>query len=195
VAAALESSLERAYQLSLAALDSGPPTPGWPPDPNPGGPAPGLPQGLSGVPQGPRDAAPRLAVSGPQTVWAPPLPSAARAAPNPSPNPVAVPPPAGLAAAGPDPADLSNHADQSGAARPPRDLTADPWPDPPAAPPGARIDAQIDAAPPPSPVQNTFNVSVSIAQGEGLGADEREGLEEALVEILRQAARRHGLEG
>lgn len=43
-------------------------------------------------------------------------------------------------------------------------------------------------------VSNTFNVNVSMSADDGLKADDRQTLEDALVDILRTAARRHGLD-
>jgi len=43
-------------------------------------------------------------------------------------------------------------------------------------------------------VNNTFNVNVSMAGDNGLTLNHREALEDALVDILRTAARRQGLE-
>jgi hypothetical protein len=43
-------------------------------------------------------------------------------------------------------------------------------------------------------VNNTFNVNVSMSNDQGLTAEQREALKDALMDILHSAARRHGLE-
>jgi hypothetical protein len=45
---------------------------------------------------------------------------------------------------------------------------------------------------PPAAVSNTFNVNVAL--GTGIGPAEREALQDALVDLLRDAARRQGLD-
>ncbi|WP_143097091.1 hypothetical protein [Myxococcus fulvus] len=45
-----------------------------------------------------------------------------------------------------------------------------------------------------SPVQNTFNVSVQVGADNAATGVDRRTLEDALVDILRESARRHGLE-
>ncbi|MCP3060350.1 hypothetical protein LXT21_16335 [Myxococcus sp. K38C18041901] len=45
-----------------------------------------------------------------------------------------------------------------------------------------------------SPVQNTFNVSVQVGADNTAAGMDRRTLEDALVDILRESARRHGLE-
>jgi hypothetical protein len=63
-----------------------------------------------------------------------------------------------------------------------------------ASPPERSMSAQGAAAPPGEAVRNTFNVNVHLdPSGASPGVDRR-ALEEALVDILRDTARRHGLE-
>lgn len=63
-----------------------------------------------------------------------------------------------------------------------------------ALPPERSTRAQSAAAPPGEAVRNTFNVNVHLdPSGPPSGVDRRT-LEEALVDILRDTARRHGLE-
>ncbi|MCE9671253.1 hypothetical protein LY474_25930 [Myxococcus stipitatus] len=49
-------------------------------------------------------------------------------------------------------------------------------------------------APPSSAVRNTFNVNVHLDPATAPGGMDRRTLEDALVDILRETARRHGLE-
>jgi hypothetical protein len=51
-----------------------------------------------------------------------------------------------------------------------------------------------DEAPPATRVSNNFQVNVSMSGTNSTGTDQHEAIEEALVDILRLAARRHGLE-
>ncbi|QSQ23229.1 hypothetical protein JY651_50540 [Pyxidicoccus parkwayensis] len=50
------------------------------------------------------------------------------------------------------------------------------------------------ATPPGEAVRNTFNVNVHLEPSGASSGVDRRALEEALVEILRDTARRHGLE-
>lgn len=57
--------------------------------------------------------------------------------------------------------------------------------------------ARASGAPSASPAteaRNTFNVNVHLDSGAGNTGTRREELEETLVDILRETARRHGLE-
>lgn len=47
---------------------------------------------------------------------------------------------------------------------------------------------------PSSQVKNTFNVNVSLAGGERYGPAELEQMRDALMQVLGEAARRHGLD-
>ncbi len=51
-----------------------------------------------------------------------------------------------------------------------------------------------DEAPPGTRVSNNFHVNVSMTGTNSMNSEQHEAIEEALVEILRLAARRHGLE-
>ncbi|WP_295455132.1 hypothetical protein [uncultured Thiodictyon sp.] len=109
--------------------------------------------------------------------------------------------PARLDPPGPSPVATNDPLPVPRSARPPADSASVPsgrpsgWGD---AAPG--LPAWAGAVWPPAgelgtaPVQNTFNVSVAISQRERLDPAERAGLQEALGDILRAAARRHGLE-
>ena len=57
-------------------------------------------------------------------------------------------------------------------------------------------DDPADAPASPPAVSNTFNVNVALGGGPGatLGPTEREALQDALVDLLRDAARRQGLD-
>ncbi len=62
---------------------------------------------------------------------------------------------------------------------------------------GAVIEATPTAAPPAhrqSVVHNVFNVNVSVNGATGAAGVDPESLEDAIVAMLRNAARRHGLE-
>jgi hypothetical protein len=57
-----------------------------------------------------------------------------------------------------------------------------------------RADASSAAPPAPNAVNNTFNVNVHVGPDGVSASQDREALEQALCDILRDAARRHGLE-
>jgi hypothetical protein len=63
-----------------------------------------------------------------------------------------------------------------------------------AVPPERAMGAQGAATPPGEAVRNTFNVNVHLEPSGAAPGVDRRALEEALVEILRDTARRHGLE-
>ncbi|WP_164002674.1 hypothetical protein [Pyxidicoccus caerfyrddinensis] len=56
------------------------------------------------------------------------------------------------------------------------------------------MSAQSAATPPGEAVRNTFNVNVHLDPSGAAPGVDRRALEEALVDILRDTARRHGLE-